>query len=239
MILEVVVETVADGLAAESGGADQIEVKCDYLEYGLTPTPGMLAEICRVVSKPVLCMIRPHARSFIYSPPDLKAMVTDIYNAKKLPVQGFLTGCLTPDHRIDLDALVTLKKAAHPLDLHIHLAWELTEDPEDSLREFVNLGIKGVRVSGGGQVSSLASENTQKIKEYQQLFGKQLDFYLAGGVTIENIAELVTTTGVTRVHTGSGVREPQSRTGAVSEPMVRALKQALAHASQQVQLDQR
>jgi len=31
-MLEVVVETVEDAVAAHNGGADQVEVKCDYLE---------------------------------------------------------------------------------------------------------------------------------------------------------------------------------------------------------------
>jgi len=74
MVLEIVVETVEDAIAAEKGGADQIEVKCDYSEFGLTPSFGMLEQVCNSVSCNVLCMIRPHARSFIYSKTDLAAM---------------------------------------------------------------------------------------------------------------------------------------------------------------------
>lgn len=235
MTLEIVVETVEDALAAESGGADQIEVKCDYLEYGLTPSQGMLAEIRRRVSCPILCMIRPHARSFIYSAHDLKAMVADIKYAKKLPVNGFLTGCLTPQHEIDITALETLKKAADPLDLHFHLAWELTKDPILSLQQIISLGMKSVRISGGGKVSGQVSENTGQIKQYQARFNKQLVFYLAGGVTAENVADLVAATGIYRVHAGSNVRDPQTRTGTVSETRVAALKLALIHATEKAQ----
>jgi copper homeostasis protein len=235
MILEVVVETVEDALAAAAGGADQVEVKCDYLEYGLTPTRGMLAKICQGVSCPVLCMIRPHARSFLYSPHDVEVMVADIQDAKLLPVAGILTGCLAANNEIDLPTLQALKKAADPLDLHIHLAWELTPDPILTLQQFIGLGIKSVRISGGGRVSGQASENQGRIKKYYARFGKELDFYLAGGVTAENVFDLVTSTGVTNVHSGSGVREPQTRTGAVSESKVAALKLALARAAEKAQ----
>ncbi len=104
MTLEVVVETVEDAIAAAAGGADQVEVKCDYLEYGLTPSPGMLEAIIRQVQCHVLCMIRPHARSFVYSSHDLDVMKNDILRLKELPFQGFLLGCLTADGELDIPA---------------------------------------------------------------------------------------------------------------------------------------
>lgn len=44
-MLEVVVETVEDAIAALCGGAHQVEVKRNYQEYGLISTAGMLEQI--------------------------------------------------------------------------------------------------------------------------------------------------------------------------------------------------
>lgn len=227
MVLEVVVETVEDALAADAGGADQVEVKCDYLEFGLTPTFGMLEEITRQVSCDVLCMIRPHARSLNYSHYDLAVMKNDLLRAKQLPVSGFLLGCLTEQGDLDLPALEELKEAAYPLGVHFHLGWEQTRAPMQALLSLIELGFSSVRTSGGAGISGDALTQTSKIVEYQQIADGKLDLYLAGGVRIENLDNLLMKTGIDHVHTGSGVREPESRTGSVVVDKVQKMKRIL------------
>jgi copper homeostasis protein len=231
MTLEVVVETCEDALEADAGGADHIEVKCDYLEYGLTPTAGMLAEICRSVSCDVLCMVRPHARSNVYSSSDLAAMAADIHTAKTLPIKGFLLGCLTSENLLDIKSLEYLKEAAGDLDLHYHLAWELTKDPFLSLKQLVKLGFKSVRTSGGDGISGQAVENINRIKAYVDYLQGDMDLYLAGGITTDNVSKVISETGISNVHSGSGVRIPNTRVGAVSRDRVQKMKQAITHSS--------
>ena len=230
MILEIVVETVEDAIAAENGGADQIEVKCDYLEYGLTPTAGMLEQVCNNTSCNVLCMVRPHARSYVNSKADLAAMASDIKQASSLPIKGFLLGCLTSQGDLDIAALKYLKEAAGSLALHFHLAWELTPNPYDTLDQLIELGFTSVRTSGGGGISGSVGKNLAKIRDFVKHTKGDLNFFLAGGITIENVTQIVSKTGIDRVHSGSGVREPSIRTGVVSEDKVRAMKQAMIRA---------
>ena len=231
MTLEVVVETCEDALEADAGGADQIEVKCDYLEYGLTPTAGMLEEICHIVSCDVLCMIRPHARSLVYSFHDIVAMTADIKQAKTFPITGFLLGCLTLDNLLDIKSLEHLKESAGHLDLHFHLAWELTKDPFFSLKQLVKLGFKSVRTSGGDGISGQAVENINRIKAYVDYLQGDMDLYLAGGITTDNVSKVISETGISNVHSGSGVRIPNTRVGAVSRDRVQKMKQAITHSS--------
>jgi copper homeostasis protein len=228
MVLEVVVETWEDAQAAEAGGADQIEVKCDYLEYGLTPSWGMLKTIAASVDCDVLCMIRPHARSHVYSEHDLAAMEGDIRLAKELPIQGFLVGCLTPEGELDVSALRRLKAAADPLDLHGHLAWEQTRDTFKALDQLGELGFRSLRTSGGDEISGQALDNVDRIKLYAERAAEGMDLFLAGGVRLENLSRLVAKTGITHIHSGSGVREPETRTGSVKGEKVRDMKEILS-----------
>ncbi len=237
-MLEVVVETVEDAVAAHNGGADQVEVKCDYLEYGLTPTAGMLAEIRSNVSCRVLSMIRPHARSFVYSKTDVAAMVSDIRRGESLGVDGFLVGCLTPENEIDIDAMQALKAAAGELDLHFHLAWESTPDPISALELLIELGIKSLRTSGGQGTQGIVTQNQPNLKRYVEQSTGRIGLFLAGGVRISNLADLVASTGISNIHTGSGVRSPETRTGVVSEDKVRRLYEELQSACQMLQGDQ-
>ncbi len=237
-MLEVVVETVEDAVAAHKGGADQVEVKCDYLEYGLTPTAGMLAEIRSSVPCKVLSMVRPHARSFVYSKTDLAIMVSDIRRAGSLGVDGLLIGCLTPDNELDIDAIHALKDAAGELDLHFHLAWESTPDPVSTLELLIELGIKSIRTSGGQGTQGITTQNQTKLKTYVEQTSGRIELFLAGGIRISNVAEVVTSTGICNVHTGSGVRTPETRTGVVSEDKVRRLCEELQSACQMLKGDQ-
>lgn len=228
MVLEVVVETREDAQAAEAGGADQIEVKCDYLEYGLTPSWGMLKTIATSVVCDVLCMIRPHARSQVYSEHDLAAMEEDIRLVKELPVKGFLVGCLTPEGELDVPVLQRLKAAADPLDLHGHLAWEQTRDTLKTLEQLGELGFQSVRTSGGDGISGQVLENVERIKLYAQKAPEGMDLFLAGGVRLENLSALISKTGITHIHSGSGVREPEERTGSVKGEKVRIMKKIIS-----------
>ncbi len=227
MRLEVVVETVEDALSAERGGANQIEVKCDYLEYGLTPSLGMVEQIRSKVSCDMLCMVRPHARSLDYSQDDLAAMQTDIRNLRQFGVKGFMLGALTVDGLIDRQALALFSKAAGDKELHFHLAWEQTLNPHAALETLIEYGVKGVRTSGGAGISGNVRDNIAQLKAYHEQAAGRIDLYLAGGITIDNVTDMVRDTGITNIHSGSGVRQPQTRTGAVSEDKVKQLCAAL------------
>jgi copper homeostasis protein len=231
-MLEVVVETVEDAIAARNGGADQLEVKCDYLEYGLTPTAGMVEQIRSHVDCPLLVMIRPHARSLVFSDFDLAAMVSDIHTFNKLGVDGFLAGCLTSNHEIDIQAMESLLEAAAHRDLHFHLAWEMTPNPLETLEQLIQMGAKSVRASGGGDIETQAPDNISVLKRYSRHVNKRIEIFLAGGLRLSNVARIVAATQITNVHSGSGVREPETRTGIVIEDKVQRFRQEMIVASQ-------
>jgi len=151
--------------------------------------------------------------------------------ASSLPIKGFLFGCLTLRGDLDIAALNCLREAAGSLSLHFHLAWELTSDPFYALDQLVKLGFTSVRTSGGASISGSVENNATMIRKYAQHTYGELNFFLAGGITIENITHIVAETGIDSVHSGSGVREPSIRTGVVCEEKVRAMKQALIRAT--------
>jgi len=183
-------------------------------------------------------MVRPHARSFVYSKTDVAVMVSDIRRAESLGIDGFLVGCLTPENEIDIDAIHALKDAAGELGLHFHLAWESTPDPVSTLEQLIELGIESVRTSGGQGTQGIAAQNQPNLKTYVERTAGRIELFLAGGIRISNLVDVVTSTGICNVHTGSGVRNPETRTGVVSEGKVRRLCEELQSACQMLQGDQ-
>ncbi|HWQ07459.1 MAG TPA: copper homeostasis protein CutC, partial [Holophaga sp.] len=73
-MLEVIALTPDEARLAESAGADRIELITAFGEGGLTPGIGLVKRTVAAVRIPVNVMVRPHSRSFRYSPEDLAAM---------------------------------------------------------------------------------------------------------------------------------------------------------------------
>ena len=229
-MLEVIVETLADALASHAGGASQLDCKAALPLGGLTPSLGMVEQICRSVDTDALVTIRPHARSFCFTPPEIAVMCGDIMRARDVGASGFLTGCLTEKGAIDVEAMTALQEAAGKLPVHFHLAWELVPSPVDALDTLVGLGVKSVRTSGGG-LENVAVDRMDSILGFSAHAAGRIELVLAGGVTLQNVGRLVAGTGVPNVHVGRAARTPETRYGAVDAAKVRSLSLALQEAS--------
>jgi len=164
MQLEIIVDTVSDALAAQAGGATQLDFKAAFSDGGLTPSAGMIEQVCASVGVDVVLMIRPHARTFVYSRSDIAVMCSDIRLGREMGAKGFLLGCLTEDGRIDVDAMRAFQDAADGCPLSFHLAWELTADPRQALETMIDLGVKSVRITGGAGLAGKARDGIAQIR---------------------------------------------------------------------------
>jgi copper homeostasis protein len=229
-MLEIIAETVDDALAAQAGGATQIDLKSDFLQDGLSPTTGMVEQVCSHVEIDVLAMIRPHARSFYCTPEDIAVMCTDIRLAREHGAAGFLLGAITPERKIDMEALQRFQDAASNLPLNVHLVWQATDDLGKALEDLIEARVYSVRITGGKGLGDKAIDNTNTIRAFHEQAAGRIELFLAGGVSADNVEELVRKTGVVHAHSGSPVRQPADRSGIVVEEKVRALRDALDRA---------
>jgi len=231
---EIIVETVEDAIAAARGGATQLDLKSHYPCSGITPSAGTIARVLEKVSIPVLVMIRPHARSFIPTKEDILTACEEIRQAKKLGAKHFLTGFINTKNELHLEALKALKDAAGDCEMHAHLAWELTDDPEQSLEDLVALGFSSLRASGKTSSTSAfggdVSDAVQVINQYKKIAENRIKLLLAGGITKENISSTIIQTGITNIHCGRGVRTPPEASSPVNEAKVRDLRKTQMNA---------
>jgi copper homeostasis protein len=254
-MLEIIAETAADAIAAQEGGATQLDLECSFLQGGLTPSAGLVRELCRQVDIDVLPLIRPHTHDegFVYSADDIAVMCADIGMARELGAAGFLVGCLTADGRVDVEAMKALRDAAAELPLHFHIAWELSADPLQALESIIELGVQSIRITGHASAEELGSKRASpdhpimsaepnahhtrtdqqmaQIRGFAQRAQGRVEFVVVGGVNPHNVREIVLGTGVPHVHSGSGVREPPTRHGVVSAAKVAQLAKALEQAT--------
>jgi copper homeostasis protein len=227
--LEIIVETLEDAMAAEQGGATQLDLKAHYPCSGITPSIGMVTTIIKNVKIPIIMMIRPHARAFQASNGDLEVASADIRAARALGIKDFMFGFLTPDLEIDPHASQILRDAAEGCRIHMHLGWELCRDPWQTLKTLIDLGFHSIHTGGlstqGKAFGGSALDSTENIKRIAGIINGRMEIFLAGSVSADNAAALIHATGITNLHCGRGVRTPPSAEGAVDAKKVSNLRQ--------------
>lgn len=155
VLLEVCVETVADAVAAERGGADRLEL-CSALDLGgLTPTLGLYLAVREVVRLPVLVMLRLRPGGFVYKADELKVMLRDQQLFRPHGPDGFVFGPLLPDGAVDREATGRLWDGCGESESVFHRAFDETADPDRTVEVLVDLRITRILTSGGAETAIL------------------------------------------------------------------------------------
>jgi len=184
LILEACVENISNALAAQSAGANRIEL-CENLEVGgITPSYGTIKIANSVLKIPILVMIRPRGGNFIYSEMEMNCMMDDIQICKELRVPGVVFGVLNTENQIDFEATKILVECAKPLSITFHKAFDLIEDWKIAIDQLIELKIDRILTSGGKKT---AEEGTERLNEMIEYAAGRIKFVAAGKVSKENI----------------------------------------------------
>ena len=116
MRLEVIATTLEDGLEAEAGGADRLEVVRDLDRGGLTPPVAIVEALLARVRLPLRVMVRVEEPFVPTSPAVVAQMCEEARALASLPIDGLVFGTVTDAHEIDLDALRRFADAVVALD---------------------------------------------------------------------------------------------------------------------------
>lgn len=149
-VLEICVDSLASARAAIAAGADRLELCGALAVGGLTPYTALLRQIRAESQIPIRCLMRPRAGDFLYTPEELEQMRLQILELKEAGADGFVIGCLTPDGRLDKDAMSPLIEACGSSGITLHRCIDVSADLEQTYRDALELGIDTVLTSGGG-----------------------------------------------------------------------------------------
>ena len=196
-LLEICIESVASAIAAEQGGAQRVEL-CDYLAGGgTTPSAGMIEVVRQSISIGLHVLIRPRRGDFLYSPAEFEVMKRDIQLSRQLGVDGVVIGALTKDGSIDVDGTQALIDAAEGMSITFHRAFDRAADPYQALDALLQLNVHRLLTSGQQET---ALQGADLIRELRERSEGKLIILPGGGVTPDNVRELVAKTGVEEVH---------------------------------------
>lgn len=202
--LEVCVDDPAGLAAAVAGGADRIEL-CAALDLGgLTPTPGLMVQ-AGACGREAVAMIRPRPGDFVFGAPELDAMRRDIDAARAAGLGGVVLGASRADGRLDERMLADLTAHARGLGVALHRAFDVTPDRAEALETAIDLGFERVLTSGG---RPRAPDGADAIAEMVRRAGGRIAIMAGSGLTPDNVAELVRSTGVREVHASCRAAAP-------------------------------
>ena len=222
MLVELAVESLEAARAAETGGADRIELVADLSIGGITPSDELIKDVVREIGIPVFVMVRPRGGDFVYSPREIADMCATVERLRTLNVHGIVAGALTDAIEIDKPSTHALLAAAAGLPFTFHRAFDRVADQSAAIEELVDIGVARVLTSGGAPTALAGADRLRALVEQAQ---GRLVILAGGGVRENNVRELVTRTRVREVHT----RLVGSAAETLTAEQVRSFRTALAH----------
>ena len=197
ILLEIVASTVNDCLAAESGGADRIELCAAIGTGGLTPSLGTLIETKKRVRIPLMAMLRPRAGGFCYSEEEFVSMRRDAALLVEHGADGIVFGILHSDGTVDAARCGKLVEIANGRQTVFHRAFDAVPEPMRALDEIIDLGF--TRVLTAGQKKS-AHDGRARLRELLERAAVRIEVLPGGGIRSHNVGQLVAATGCSQVH---------------------------------------
>jgi copper homeostasis protein len=197
ILLEIVACTVEDCIAAESGGADRIELCSAIATGGLTPSLGTLIEAKKRVRIPIAAMVRPRVGGFCYSEEDFAVMRRDATLLVEHGADGIVFGILHADESVDTQRCGKMVEIAGDRQTVFHRAFDVAADPGRALDELIDLGVTRVLTSGQKET---AYEGRALIERLIHQAAGRIEVLPGGGVRAHNVGKLVEATGCTQVH---------------------------------------
>lgn len=220
-MLEVIATCLEDVKRIEKAGGNRIELISAYTEGGLTPSYAFIKKAVKAVNIPIHVMIRPHAKSFIYTEEEIEMMKEDIRIAQELGAAGIVLGVLNEQNQIDEEKLAGLLSSVDGMNVTFHRAIDEVDDlvgAVQTLRDFEK--VTHILTSGGqGKIE----ENISVLHKMQKVSQGDLQLIVGSGVTKENIERLLNETGISEAHVGTAVREGKSCFAEINKESVQDL----------------
>jgi copper homeostasis protein len=195
--LEICVDSVESSVAAESGGAQRVELCSALHEGGLTPSLGMIRAVRANIRIGLHVMIRPRGGDFVYSDQELAIMRDDVALAAAAGADGVVFGLLDEDGDIDIERTRSLVELSRPMQVTFHRAFDMTRDPMAALEAVIQTGADRILTSGA-QADAMLGRT--RLRELVQASRNRIRVMAGGGIRPENAQQVTQETGILEVH---------------------------------------
>jgi len=223
ILLEVIVQTVADAREAARGGADRLEVVRAIRDGGLTPELVGVREIAAEVSLPLRVMVRENA-GYSTGPGERPALRRAAAAFAEAGVDGLVIG-FAREGELELGPVVDVLDAAPDVNITFHRAFDQLRDPLGAIGTLSGVARVDRILTSGGEGPAVV--RCERLSTYQERAGSRLTLIAGGGVDVEMLSALVQVGTVREVHVGRAAREDHDPNGLVSAREVSRLRELI------------
>lgn len=195
-ILECCADSVQSAVNAEKGGANRIELCSALIIGGLSPSICLFDQVRKHCSLKINALLRPRFGDFCYDSYELEIIKNEIKLFREHGANGVVIGVLKPDGELDMESMKALIETAKDMDVTLHRAFDVAEDPFKVLEQSKELGINTILTSGQ---KNTAIEGAELIKELVKQSGN-VDILVGSGVSAQVIESLYNKTNATSYH---------------------------------------
>jgi copper homeostasis protein len=220
LLLEVIVQSVADAREAARGGADRLEVVRAIRDGGLTPPVSLVRAIAAETPLPLRVMVRENA-GYGTNGREMPALHRAIAGFAALHVDGVVVG-FARDGTLSLDDLTEALEGEPGVRVTFHRAFDQLRDPIAAIGELASVPqVDRILTSGGDGTAAMRCE---RLRAYSARAGARFEVIAGGGVDDEALALFARESCVREVHVGRAAREHGDPEGPVSAACVRRLR---------------
>lgn len=233
-LLEIAANSLESALAAQTGGADRVELCANLGEGGTTPSFGSIAVARERLHLPLHVLVRARAGDFVYSHAELDAMRRDVESCARLGCDGIVIGLLDAEGRVDVAGCRVLLQAAGTMAITFHRAFDVVADRAAAMEAVIGLDCARILTSGG---ADSALDGAAVIAADIERAAGRIALMAGAGLMAGNIAEIARLTGARELHASARVLDPgrgaEGPAGLArghwrsDEATVRALREAL------------
>lgn len=196
-VLEVCADSVQSAIEAEKGGAKRLELCGNLIVGGTSPGAALFRQIRKYTDLEIRVLLRPRFGDFCYDVYEFERMKEDAAMYRDLGADGIVMGILKEDGTLDVERMKELIEIVGDTDVALHRAFDVCRNPQETLEQAVELGIKTILTSG--QKNS-AWEGRELIKELTEQSAGRIEILAGAGISPETIEKLVPYTGTMSYH---------------------------------------
>ncbi len=221
LLLEVIVQSVADARAAEAGGADRLEVVREIERDGLSPSLDLIRALQAETPLPLRVMVRESEGFGVTGAQELLRLQRTFAALAELRVHGAVTG-FARGGELDLASTRAVLSAAPALPVTFHRAFDSLRDQSGAIDVLCSLPqVDRILTSGG---AGDWTERCERLAQFSARAGGRLTILAGGGVDAEGLEALASAGCVREGHVGRAACEPPAIGAPVSAERVRALR---------------